>query len=654
MSKQFQEDIRIAQEKFPQVKVLDIFFKEAKEKNRTRKIKWIKVSCEEHGICEKRYYDYLKAKYPCKKCSNKAKHFENISTKSLEEFIEKANKVHNNLYDYSKVKFEDPNKEVEIICPKHGSFFQTPNNHYNHGCKKCSVEKMIEVNKLSTQEVVEKCIKIRGVENYDYSLVKWSSGETENIDIICKKHGVFNVRYFDFIKGVDCKICAKKKQAKAISEKLKGRIKITEKEQKGFIEKAKKIRPFFDYSKTVYTGKDKSVIITFKGKDYTINATNLLKGSLPIELSIARRAKQKKINRWKNIEEELKILHNNKYEYLKEEINFIKSGNAERNYIMHIMCKKHGIFTQAFFDHRCGSGCKKCAIENRPIINISKAEKDIVDFIKSIYNGQIITNDRTILGGKELDIYFPELKLAIEYDGLFWHNNIDNSYKFEECRKQGIRLIRIIEPEWVKQEYKIKVFLKSTFGIFDKKIFARKCEVKEIDNENYKLFTEENHLQGYVVASVKIGLFYENQLVQVMSFGKPRFNNKTEWELIRECSKLGYSIIGGKEKLLKFFEKRYNPKNILSYCEKDKFSGRSYYKNGFKLIRESKPNYVYFYKKDYTPLSRIGFQKYKLKDKLEEFDENLTEWENMLNNGYRRMFDYGNYVFVKELINENS
>ena len=274
---------------------------------------------------------------------------------------------------------------------------------------------------------------------------------------------------------------------------------------------------------------------------------------------------------------------------------------------MHIKCKKHGIFEQIFFDHRCGHGCKKCALENRPIINVSKPEQEILNFIKTFYNGEIITNDRKVLEGKELDLYFPKENLAIEYDGLFWHNNIDNSYKFEECRKKGIRLIRITEPEWEKEKYKIKYFLQSTFGIFEKKIFARKCEIKEIDTEICKSFCEENHLQGYSSASAKIGLFFEGQLIQIMSFGKPRFNKKIDWELIRECSKLGYSIIGGKEKLLKYFERKYNPKNILSYCEKDKFSDKSYYKNGFKLSNESNPGYTYYYEKEYIPLSRIAF-----------------------------------------------
>ena len=151
------------------------------------------------------------------------------------------------------------------------------------------------------------------------------------------------------------------------------------------------------------------------------------------------------------------------------------------------------------------------------------------------------------------------------------------------------------------------------------------------------------------MASVRFGLFYEGQLIQIMSFGKPRFNKKIDWELIRECSKLGYSIIGGKEKLEKYFERKYNPKNILSYCEKDKFSGKSYYRNGFKLINESKPGYTYYYGKEYIPLSRIAFQKCKLKNKLKKFDDKLTEWENMSNNGYKRLFDYGNYIFIKEL-----
>ena len=154
----------------------------------------------------------------------------------------------------------------------------------------------------------------------------------------------------------------------------------------------------------------------------------------------------------------------------------------------------------------------------------------------------------------------------------------------------------------------VKNFIKSSFGIFDKKFFARKCKIKEINNITYRNFCEENHLQGYSPASVKVGLFYENELIQIMSFAKPRFSKDIEWELTRECSKMNYSIVGGKRKLLKYFERKYNPKSLISYCEKDKFSGKSYYEAGFKLDRESQPSYNYFYKHDLTPLSKLTFQ----------------------------------------------
>ena len=244
-------------------------------------------------------------------------------------------------------------------------------------------------------------------------------------------------------------------------------------------------------------------------------------------------------------------------------------------------------------------------------------------------------------------IYIPDLKIAIEYDGVYWYNNINNSYKFEECRKQGIRLIQITEWEWIFCQEKIKNYLKDTLTKeYANKFYARKCEIKEVDNKTYKDFCEENHLQGYAVASVRLGLFYQDELIQIMSFSKSRMSKKYEYEMIRECSKQGYCVVGGKGKLLKYFEKNYKPKSLISYCEKNKFSGYSYLKLGFSLDKESQPGYNYY--KGKQKLTRQICQKHKLKEVLENFDENLTEWENMQNNGYMRLFDYGNFVFVKE------
>ena len=150
-------------------------------------------------------------------------------------------------------------------------------------------------------------------------------------------------------------------------------------------------------------------------------------------------------------------------------------------------------------------------------------------------------------------------------------------------------------------------------------------------------FTNNYHLEGYCYASIKIGLFYNEELVQIMSFKK----TKKRFEIIRECSKSGYLVIGGKSKILKYFERIYSPKIIISYCEKNKFTGNSYIKCGFKLKEESEPSYCYY--KNGRKIHKNDYKKEKI-----SFDENLSEWENISNNGYMRLFDYGNYVFIKE------
>ena len=307
-----------------------------------------------------------------------------------------------------------------------------------------------------------------------------------------------------------------------------------------------------------------------------------------------------------------------------------------------VRCKEcKNVFKTYFYD-RARNCCPICFPKTS-----SQGEEEIKEFISQNYSGKIIFNDRTILDGKELDVYIPDLKIAIEYDGAYWHSDVNNYFKYKECRKQGIRLIHIIENTWLQKKEIVKSVLSSVLNICPKKYYARKCEIKEIDNKTYKDFCEENHLQGYAVASVRLGLFYQDELIQIMSFSKSRFDKTIEWEMIRECSKINCGIVGGKKKLLKYFEKNYKPKSLISYCWKDYFEGKSYTDSGFKLSKETKPNYFYT-KNSLSPLeSREKFQKHKLKKVLKTFDENLTEQENMKNNNYLKIFDYGNYVFKK-------
>ena len=231
--------------------------------------------------------------------------------------------------------------------------------------------------------------------------------------------------------------------------------------------------------------------------------------------------------------------------------------------------------------------------------NQSKEEIYLREYLNSIYNKEILYSNWDILENKEIDIYIPNLKLGFEYNGNYWHSNVykEQNYHQEkslECNKKGIKLFHIFGYELDLKENIIKSLIKSKLNLFDKRFYARKCEIKEIQYKEYADFCNENHLQGECGAKVKLGLFYNEELIQIMSFGKPRFTDKYEWEIIRECSKLGYIIIGGKEKLWKYFLRKFNPSNCLSYCDFSKFTGNSYLKLGFKLKQLNKPGFVWY------------------------------------------------------------
>lgn len=131
-----------------------------------------------------------------------------------------------------------------------------------------------------------------------------------------------------------------------------------------------------------------------------------------------------------------------------------------------------------------------------------------------------------------------------------------------------------------------------------------------------------------------------------MTFGKPRFNKNYEWELIRYTTKSGSQIIGGAGKLLKYFERTYKPKSIITYADRSYSQGNLYFKLQFKLLKINLPSYNWV--KNDIILSRFQCQKSKIKEiKLEKFNKSLSETENMLLNGFSKIYDCGNMVFEK-------
>ena len=201
----------------------------------------------------------------------------------------------------------------------------------------------------------------------------------------------------------------------------------------------------------------------------------------------------------------------------------------------------------------------------------------------------------------ELDIVEEKNKIAIEFNGNYWHSTRvrpDTNYhknKSIEAQKRGYFLYHIFEYEWTTKKEQIINQLRNLFHLNTQSIFARKCQVKEVSTQEAKAFIDDNHVQGSTNSKVKLGLYYKNELVSIMTFGKSRFNKNVDWELVRFCSKAGYNVVGGASKLFKHFIKTYNPKSIVSYSDIAKTTGSLYTTLGFENVGVSNPNYVWVY-----------------------------------------------------------
>lgn len=310
-------------------------------------------------------------------------------------------------------------------------------------------------------------------------------------------------------------------------------------------------------------------------------------------------------------------------------------------------CKKCGHEFRAHHDNGFHSRCPVCF----PRKAVSHTEKEIAEFIRSL---GVLTeeNNRTAISPYELDVYVPARKIAVEFDGVYWHDSENRPTRYhlmktELCEKNGIQLIHIFENEWNSSREIVKSRLKNLLGIYDRTVYARKCGVKAVSPEESRAFQALNHIQGAVNSKVNLGLYLGDELLGLMTFSRPRFSRKYEWELVRFCCKAGCHVPGAAGKLLKHFERAYRPSAIISYADRRWSTGKLYKALGFALDHVSKPDYWYF-KDRYVLESRLKYQKHKLGRLLETFDPAKSEVENMKLNGYRRIFDCGNLVFVKK------
>jgi len=300
-----------------------------------------------------------------------------------------------------------------------------------------------------------------------------------------------------------------------------------------------------------------------------------------------------------------------------------------------------------------------------PSVGTSMFEISILQYIRSLLPSDVIIEEhnRTILmNNRELDFYIPSKNIAIECDGLFWHGEVNGNKnkryhldKTIECENKNIRLIHILEDEWGSNEFIVKSKLRHISNMNSStKIYARKCVVINLLPDIKRIFLNNNHIQGNDNGSINLGLEYNSKLVAVMTLCKRRIfmncdrNVDGEYELSRYASSIDCNVIGGASKLLSYFIKEYNPTKIISYADRRWTYSKNnlYEKIGFRKISSGTPNYWYFGRSgNYRRFHRFGFAKHTLPKRLSLFDPNLTEWENMKNNGWDRIWDCGNLKY---------
>ncbi|MCK9415428.1 hypothetical protein M0Q97_02070 [Candidatus Dojkabacteria bacterium] len=256
------------------------------------------------------------------------------------------------------------------------------------------------------------------------------------------------------------------------------------------------------------------------------------------------------------------------------------------------LCKDHyfNITSKNLYQRKEVQHSILCTICN-PIENhISGKELQLLNFIKENYSGEIIENSRNIINPFELDIYLPDLNLAFEFNGLYWHSELykDKNYhlmKTEACLEKGIQLIHIWENEWhIKQDIIKSMILNNLRKTIN--ISANVCSLEMIDNRLAKDFLNKNHIDGFTNSSIKIGLIYNDELVSLMTLIK-KDNN---YILNRFCNKLNIDVVGGLDKLFNYFKTKYHS-DVFVYVNRDYEQGKLYENLNFHIISTTNPSY---------------------------------------------------------------
>lgn len=287
--------------------------------------------------------------------------------------------------------------------------------------------------------------------------------------------------------------------------------------------------------------------------------------------------------------------------------------------------------------------------------NVSKAEKQLLDFIKSIYPGNVIENSRKTIPPWELDIYLPDLNLAIEYDGLYWHSEdmgtpLDyHLNKTKACEALGLRLVHVFESDWRENPDLVRDSVRRAIEASPKTFNVSELVSKEVSPSDAVLFHSCSGIKLGHEPVFSFGSYDGDKLVACVSFEKSRLCKAAEYELVAASFAIGYDVHGIIDAAVVAFDNLIGCYDIVKYVNRAFESPKIYALAGFELDHMQQPTPWYWDYGHANPklLSRHEVRKPEFLASLKHFDSSKTDEKNLADNRIMRVYDCGNAVFIR-------
>lgn len=347
-------------------------------------------------------------------------------------------------------------------------------------------------------------------------------------------------------------------------------------------------------------------------------------------------------------------VHKGRYTYAPEQFDNMLMSEIT------IFCPEHGAFTQTPVNHLAGKvGCARCN-------HMKSAGEEVVSaFLRAFL--PVERRTRSVIAPKELDIWLPAARVAVEYCGVYYHSSgaVEEEAKFRRkhadkylaCRQKGIRLITLYDVEWETRRRAIRRLLRTAVGKARGRVMARKCELRSPTLHEARAFYERYHPQGGAGSGLHYGLYWRGKLVACMrfTFGANDRGGGAQtrvWTLTRYATRV--TVAGGASRLFQAFVREHQPAEVKSFSDNRFFEGGMYAQLGFVLEGETPPDYqVWSPKLGLRPKSHyqrraipVRLQEHGVSDTFDPAEDPRSEAEMTYLLGARRIYDCGKKRWV--------